>query len=565
MEKLLIKLKAFGTALRGFILKRFKKTDLILLFIFTLGFIVRFYNLGSVPASFNRDEPAIGYNAYSILKTGRDEWGKRFPLSFKSFGDYKSPLYIYFTSMAIAVFGLNEFSVRFWAAFTGGLTVLMVYFLTKELFKSSEKSFRLGKLTGLMASFLLAISPWHIFFSRFSFEAILALFFNVLILFLLVKNRFRKINLLIILFFLLTFFTYSSSLVIWPIFVIAWGFFILINFFQKKKGFFGKQIIGLIVILIVFGLVLLSQSAVSKQKKRVTIFGDPQIALNIYDKQLKMAAESSLKAKLFYNQYLAYGKIFLQNYLKSFSPNFLFGGGGTHPWHKIPQTPHFYLILGFLSLVGLMLFIKSKEIKKENKFFLTVFFILTPIASALTVDAPHATRLLNMFLILIFLSALGLTFLLRKVKFLGYIALFVLLVNFFQFTKSYFIDYRKNPPSELQPGLKEALVYLKGYETEAEEIVFNISSDGAYAYLLFYRAYPPLEFSQEVKRYSGYPVGLEWVEKFDKYIFVDNPLPNDKLKQIYVLKGDKTLDKRVITKIKSKFNNEVYYTLSANF
>jgi len=90
------------------LLKKFKKIPLLLFFIFLLGFCWRFYQLANIPSSFNRDEPAIGYNAYSLLKIGKDEWGKRFPLSFKSFGDYKSPLYIYLTVLAIKVFGMKE-------------------------------------------------------------------------------------------------------------------------------------------------------------------------------------------------------------------------------------------------------------------------------------------------------------------------------------------------------------------------------------------------------------------------------------------------------------------------
>ncbi|GAI80456.1 unnamed protein product, partial [marine sediment metagenome] len=87
-----------------------KRAKLILVFlIFFFSLFLRLFKLGDFPLSLNRDEAAIGYNAYSILKTGRDEWGEKLPLSFKSFGDYKMPLYIYFTVPFIKIFGLNEF------------------------------------------------------------------------------------------------------------------------------------------------------------------------------------------------------------------------------------------------------------------------------------------------------------------------------------------------------------------------------------------------------------------------------------------------------------------------
>ncbi|EKD95597.1 MAG: hypothetical protein ACD_24C00433G0001, partial [uncultured bacterium] len=58
------------------------KTLTILLLIVLLGGALRFYQLASVPPSLARDEVSVGYNAYSILKTGKDEYGRIFPLSF---------------------------------------------------------------------------------------------------------------------------------------------------------------------------------------------------------------------------------------------------------------------------------------------------------------------------------------------------------------------------------------------------------------------------------------------------------------------------------------------------
>lgn len=111
------------------------KKNFKLILIFILALCLRLFWLGRFPVSLNRDEAAIGWNAYSILKTGKDEWGEFLSLSFKSFGDYKMPLYIYFTVPFVALFGFSEFSVRFPSAFFGSLTVLLVYFLVKELFK----------------------------------------------------------------------------------------------------------------------------------------------------------------------------------------------------------------------------------------------------------------------------------------------------------------------------------------------------------------------------------------------------------------------------------------------
>ena len=120
------------------------------------------------------DEASIGYNAYSILKTGADEYGNKFPLSIRSFDDYKPPFYIYLDVPSIAIFGLNETGVRFPAPLFGFLSVAVIYFLAKEIFIMGKKSKRENCIA-------LGIFPQesllrHLQFSRAAFEGNLGLF-----------------------------------------------------------------------------------------------------------------------------------------------------------------------------------------------------------------------------------------------------------------------------------------------------------------------------------------------------------------------------------------------------
>src|SRR3990167_2020828 len=148
------------------------KNNLSLIFIIILATVLRFYQLGQNPPSLNWDETAHGYNAYSILKTGRDEYGYRLPLSFRSFDDYKPPIYTYLVVPSVAAFGLNDFAVRFPSAFLGVLAVLFTYLMVKELFQKTP--------IALLSAFFLAISPWHLQFSRVAFETNSATFWSVL-------------------------------------------------------------------------------------------------------------------------------------------------------------------------------------------------------------------------------------------------------------------------------------------------------------------------------------------------------------------------------------------------
>jgi len=121
------------------------------------GFFSRLLRLGSVPISLHWDEAALGYNAFSILKTGRDEYGQLFPLIFKSFGDYKPGLYVYLAAFSEAIFGLNEFAVRLPSAVFGSLAIFLLFLVVKELFSG----FKGREAVALIASFVLATSPWH--------------------------------------------------------------------------------------------------------------------------------------------------------------------------------------------------------------------------------------------------------------------------------------------------------------------------------------------------------------------------------------------------------------------
>ncbi|MBI3282756.1 hypothetical protein HYZ70_01635, partial [Candidatus Curtissbacteria bacterium] len=101
------------------------KSKLTLAVILILAAFLRFYQLGQNPPSLDWDETAHGYNAYSILKTGRDEYGYKLPLSFRSFDDYKPPIYTYLVVPSVAIFGLSDFAVRFPSAVLGVLAVLV--------------------------------------------------------------------------------------------------------------------------------------------------------------------------------------------------------------------------------------------------------------------------------------------------------------------------------------------------------------------------------------------------------------------------------------------------------
>src|SRR3990167_1647521 len=137
-----------------------------------LAFILRFYKLGEIPLSLNWDEVSNAYNGYSILKTGRDEYGSLLPLTNRSFDDYKPPIYMYLNAITVGILGLNAYAARLPSAFFGFLSVPLIYFLAKLIFEKSKKK----ELIALISMFLFSTLPWHLQFSRGGLEANLGLF-----------------------------------------------------------------------------------------------------------------------------------------------------------------------------------------------------------------------------------------------------------------------------------------------------------------------------------------------------------------------------------------------------
>lgn len=147
------------------------KTKSILILVILLASFIRFYQLSNIPPGFYCDEAGAGYNTYSLITTGKDMMGNLFPVFFKSIAnDLQGGIYIYSMVPFIAVFGLNEFAVRATSAFWGILTVIILFLFVKQLY--NEK-------IALLSSFFLAISPWHLQFSRIGFVAIIYPFFLV--------------------------------------------------------------------------------------------------------------------------------------------------------------------------------------------------------------------------------------------------------------------------------------------------------------------------------------------------------------------------------------------------
>jgi 4-amino-4-deoxy-L-arabinose transferase-like glycosyltransferase len=200
----------------------------ILIVIIVFASLLRIVNLSTNPPGLNWDEVSMGYSAYSLSETGKDEWGQPWPILFRSYGEWKSPVYIYVLIPFIKIFGLNAWGVRLPAAIAGVVAVYLTYLISRKLY--SDK-------VGLWAAFLLAVSPWHLMLSRPGFEAGLSLTLILTGIYLMLNFK----SIWAALPFGLAIHTYHSAKIVVPVLIL---YLVLSNFkkFEIKNTYSGSYI-----------------------------------------------------------------------------------------------------------------------------------------------------------------------------------------------------------------------------------------------------------------------------------------------------------------------------------
>ncbi|MEK7570216.1 MAG: glycosyltransferase family 39 protein [Patescibacteria group bacterium] len=129
--------------------------------------LLRIVALERVPYGINQDEAERGYEAYSLLTTGRDQHGHPWPLTLEAFShenDNASAISAYAAIPTTAIFGPGLVATRLPSALAGVLLVWATILLGKRLCGSWN--------IGLLAGAALAVSPWHLTLSRLGHEAV---------------------------------------------------------------------------------------------------------------------------------------------------------------------------------------------------------------------------------------------------------------------------------------------------------------------------------------------------------------------------------------------------------
>jgi len=494
--------------------KMSKKELFLIISLFIFSFLIRVIGLNKYPPGFYTDEAAVGYSAYSILKTGRDEFGNLLPLAFKSFIDFKAPVYIYSVVPSIFLFGLNEFSVRLPSAIISALAVLVVYLLAKELTKKSEK--KIKDYFPILTAFLISITPWHFTFSRIAFEGNMSLFFVALGIYLFLLSLgngwFFTPSLVS---FSLSIYSYHSARLTTPFLILGLIYIYRKPIFEKIKSFLIACFLALIFSIPLIYATLKNFDDIVKRPANISIFKDKGVEGKLWEAQVFDAGQPVILTRILHNKPYYYLLSFLRNYFKHFEGGYLFLYGDLGEHFRVPNSGGLYLVsLPFL-ILGIMNLIKNKE-KERGVIFL--WLLLSPIAAALTFMVPSGHRNLNAITPFSMIATYGILTWTKTEKRRIFVFL-IFLANVIYFSYQYLVIAPMTMAKDWNYGYKQVIGFIKKIENNYDKIILTNDSGETYMHYLFFSKYPPEIYQKEANFDEIDKFGIGHVYKVDKYEF----------------------------------------------
>lgn len=498
------------------------KVWIVLGAILVLGFVLRFWQLGNIPPSPDWDEVALGYNAYSVMQTGRDEYGKFLPVVLRSFDDYKPALYMYLIIPAEFLFGVTVFSVRLPSLVFGMLSIVAVFFLLRELFKRND--------IALLTSFILAISPWDIQFSRLGFESHIGVACNIFMVLFFVKGLKKPVYLSFsAIFAALAIYAYQSEKVFTPLLLLA-----LVIIFRKllltvpKKYISIAVVAGLIVVLPMVSYIVTNKEALLRLQG-TSIFNSPTEYLKDNAQRILNDQKShDYLGLILDNRRFVYAREVIGGYLSHYDMNWLIGGDIAR--HHAPQMGLVYVIEIPFIFIGIYLLLFGK-FSRTTKQLLFLWFLLAPVPASITTGVPHAVRTMNFLPTWQIFSALGILWFIRsigsvkmsilKIKvsylILGVVAV-VACINFVYYLDQYFVQLNYYDGNEWQYGYAQTVPVVESLKGTYTKVVVSekYPLDKSYMFFLFYLKYSPEKYQIIGEHSSG---GFAADHHFDTYSF----------------------------------------------
>ena len=483
------------------------KKTLSIILIFVAGLVLRFYLLGQVPNGLTTDEADVGYNAYSLIKTHKDVYGRTFPLFLQSFNDYKPGLGTYLQIPAVYFIGPSDFSIRLLPAITGSVVPLLLFFFLKL----SHPKNTILPFTALV---LTTLSPWEIALSRMENVIVsVFLFLLFLIFFSLSITKNPKYIIACALVLAISFYEYYASIIYSPLIALF-----LISLYFK---FFLKSIKIVIVSIGIF-LLIASPAIVNyfseQGRSRVSAINvfTADVTLPVSLKEMEYDKESSNKLfTIFHNRRFVYINTYLDNYFDFFNMDYLFVNSAKIRYFYVNYVGLLYAVELPFFFYGIWCLMRRRS---KNDLLILALLLMGPIPGAFVLGAAYPHRALIFILAIQIISALGVAEFFQKCKSLkarifkiSIIGLYLISVVFF--LHQYFVhspqefNNESNNGAWLSTEVKTAIPVLRQHQNNYEKIVFtwSVAKLAPAVYFMFYEKLDPTQFQTKAVLWTKDP------------------------------------------------------------
>jgi len=488
--------------------------------IILLASVLRLWKIDSFPPLLTQDEASIGYNAWSIAETGRDEWGNKFPLVFEAFGDAKQPVYIYLTALVYKLLGWNVGHVRLVSALAG---IVVIFFVEKWVFLRVK-----DKGLSLMAALIVATSPWAIQLSRMAWESNLALMFLVGGFLFWEKIRQKKTGVVEVigggLLLALSTYTYVAYRLVVIGFILLW---LVWNRLKKKKTERLKpQILLAVVALILIIPGLMMGKSVTRLQQIGILMPEKIEAIQIDLVNNCHLASAKYQVPLItyvcrgmWNKFTIPVLLIGQSWWQHLNPSFLFFSGDSLVQKNPLQTGSFYAILLPFYFLGIYY-----AVKKWGDFGDIVLALIVSVLPSVLVGETQAIRLSPHLPFVVMMLVLGIKeveeeFKVRKINILKILAILLVVMTSLAVPK-----YAANVFGASQEWLS--------YGRDIVQVATELSDDGYTVYidhvmpephmfLAYWNQIEPDEYQMMDKAATVDKLGFKRPTKLgEKYVFV---------------------------------------------
>jgi hypothetical protein len=473
--------------------------------IIVVAALAREVGLETTPPPFFRDEAEKGYNAWCLWKTGCDYEGHRLPLFINIFGAYTSAIYQYATAPLVGLFGLKVWAVRLTAVLVGVLTVSFLWRLARELFDDQ---------TALVAAAILAISPWHVHFSRWAQQGIfMPLLFTIAAWGTVRFRQGRRAGLPIAAAAIaIAAYAYDVGRVLAPLFLLLLALVARRELREHKRWAAVSALVLAVLVAPTLWFVMRQPEEAMARFRRISIAQPGMLPAQVVGK-------------------------FLVNYAKHFDPVYLAFRGDREPRHSVGKTGEIYpLELPFL-LLGIYFLAR----RRDGAAAIVIGWIaIAPVASSMTnVGIPHALRSLAGVPAFALAIAVGVVEFIRRLPDKATRISVAGLLCFGELALAgnaafyYFKVYPSDSAEAWQSGFRESLNECRSYPRDQMEIWISESVGGlalppeiispVEIFVAFYWPIPPAQFQKS--RLAAAPVRIvRWGTNFNDILTRPNRL-----------------------------------------